>query len=183
MPTHVALLRGINVGGHARVAMPALRECVAALGHTEVATYLQSGNVVFTPAGAATPIELAAQLGTAIAERLGVGPAVVVLTRDELAAVVADNPFPGEPDGRRLHAVIGAEDYTPEQHLRLVAALEASRAAGSDDDARIAGRVLWLHTPGGFGTSRLAAGLSRVQGSATARNWRTVTALLSMLDG
>lgn len=48
MPTHVALLRGINVGGRNRVAMADLREVVLGLGHTEVATYIQSGNVVFT---------------------------------------------------------------------------------------------------------------------------------------
>jgi uncharacterized protein (DUF1697 family) len=48
VPTHVALLRGINVGGRNRVAMAALREVVEGLGHTGVATYIQSGNVVFT---------------------------------------------------------------------------------------------------------------------------------------
>ena len=61
MPTHVALLRGINVGGRNRVAMAALREVVEGLGHTEVATYIQSGNVVFT-SEAADPGTLAGAL-------------------------------------------------------------------------------------------------------------------------
>jgi uncharacterized protein DUF1697 len=55
MPTHVALLRGINVGGRNRVAMADLREVVLGLGHTEVATYIQSGNVVFTSEKADNP--------------------------------------------------------------------------------------------------------------------------------
>jgi uncharacterized protein (DUF1697 family) len=48
MPTHVALLRGINLGGHNKVAMADLREVVTSLGHADVATYIQSGNVVFS---------------------------------------------------------------------------------------------------------------------------------------
>jgi uncharacterized protein (DUF1697 family) len=91
MPTHVALLRGINVGGRNRVAMADLREVVLGLGHTEVATYIQSGNVVFTSEEADTA-RIAAALERAIAKHLGVRPTVVVLTRAELAQVVADNP-------------------------------------------------------------------------------------------
>jgi hypothetical protein len=97
MPTHVALLRGINVGGRNRVAMADLREVVLGLGHTEVATYIQSGNVVFTSEEADTA-RIAAALERAIAEPLGVQPKVIVLTRAELAQVVADNPFPDGPN-------------------------------------------------------------------------------------
>jgi len=75
MPTHVALLRGINVGGRNRVAMADLREVVLGLGHTEVATYIQSGNVVFTSEEADTA-RIAAALERAIAKYLGVRPTV-----------------------------------------------------------------------------------------------------------
>ena len=51
MATHVALLRGINLGGRKKVAMADLRELMASLGHTDVATYIQSGNVVFSTDG------------------------------------------------------------------------------------------------------------------------------------
>ena len=64
MPTHIALLRGINVGGRNRVAMADLREVVLGLGHTEVATYIQSGNVVFTSEEADTAAQ---QLATTAA--------------------------------------------------------------------------------------------------------------------
>src|SRR6266487_3948114 len=60
MPTHIALLRGINVGGRNRVAMADLRKVVLGLGYTDVATYIQSGNVVFTGEEADTAMIAAA---------------------------------------------------------------------------------------------------------------------------
>lgn len=185
MPTHVALLRGINVGGRNRVAMAALREVVASLGHTDVATYIQSGNVVFT-AARSDPGVLARQLEEAVAASLDVTPRVLVLTRAELAQVVRDNPYPEVADPRTLHAVL--DDAGPDAHA--AAYLDAARAqaatAGSEDRAQWVGRTLYLHTPDGIGRSRLAALLSRGPSSpmsrATARNWVTVTRLLALLD-
>ena len=103
MPTHVALLRGINVGGRGRVAMADLRELVASLGYEDVATYVQSGNVVFT--GESVD---AAALEAAIEKGLGVSSAVVMLRREELERVVADNPWPDEKDGKHLHVIFTA---------------------------------------------------------------------------
>ncbi|HET7518402.1 MAG TPA: DUF1697 domain-containing protein, partial [Actinomycetes bacterium] len=104
MPTHVALLRGVNLGGRNRVAMAALRQLVEGLGHDDVATYIQSGNVVFSSAET-DPAALAAALEAAIGDELGVRPRVVVLTCRELAQVVAGNPFPGQDNPRLVHAV------------------------------------------------------------------------------
>jgi uncharacterized protein (DUF1697 family) len=92
MPTHIALLRGITVGGRNRVAMAGLCQVVLGLGYTDVATYIQSGNVVLASEEADTAM-IAAALERAIAEHLGVRPKVVVLTRAELARVAADNPL------------------------------------------------------------------------------------------
>ena len=101
MRTHVALLRGINVGGNNKVPMAGLRELMTSLGYADVATYIQSGNVVFTAPGADSG-KLAAELDEKIAERFGVPGHVVVVTRDELAAVIAGEPVPGraQPEGR-----------------------------------------------------------------------------------
>ena len=84
VPTHVALLRGVNVNGHRRVPMADLRRLTERLGHADVATYVQSGNVVPT-AQEPEPVVVAAGLERAILERLGHEVAVVVLTRQELA--------------------------------------------------------------------------------------------------
>ena len=88
---YVALLRGINVGTQTRFAMSDLREIVASLGHEDVATYIQSGNVVFT-SPEADVTRLADDLEAAISARVGLHPSVVVLTRDDLARVIAGNP-------------------------------------------------------------------------------------------
>ena len=86
-----ALLRGINIGPHKRIAMPALRSIVESLGHTDVETYLQSGNVVFTQRGRADP---GPALAAAIAAATGLDVEVVTRTGAELARVVEANPYP-----------------------------------------------------------------------------------------
>jgi uncharacterized protein (DUF1697 family) len=171
MPTHVALLRGINVGGRGKVAMADLRELVASLGYEDVATYVQSGNVVFS----AESVDAAA-LEAAIEDRLGVSSTVVVLSREELERVVADNPWPEEKDGKHLHVVFTADE--PD-----AAAVDAAQEkATGGDEARIVGGTLYLHTPNGLGRSKLAAELSRKgPKDGTARNWTTVTKLHAML--
>jgi len=176
VPTHVALLRGINVGGRNRVAMAALREVVEGLGHTGVATYIQSGNVVFT-SDEADPGTLAAALERAIAGQLGVKPRVVVLTREQLAQVVADNPFPGEDNPRQVHALFWNGPLGTEELAAVAAAQRQAREAGGRDEAKVVGTILYLHTPDGYGRSELAARLARIgsgRTTATARNWATV---------
>lgn len=181
MPTHVALLRGINLGPHKRVAMPALRALAEELGHTDVATYIASGNVVFT-ANDASP---GPGLERAIADELGVECRVVVLTCAELARAVAGNPYPDEPDPKRVHAFFLTDEPGAAAREHVARAQERAAAKGSRDEATIVGRVLYLHTPDGFGRSELAADLSRARSPApgTARNWATVTKLLAMCNG
>ena len=94
MASHVALLRGINVGGRNKVPMTDLREVVTSLGHTGVTTYIQSGNVLFSTADTDTA-KLAAALESAIGERFGIWASVVVLSRDELARGAGQQPVSG----------------------------------------------------------------------------------------
>jgi uncharacterized protein (DUF1697 family) len=180
---YVALLRGINVGGRNKVAMADLRQIAASLGHTEVATYIQSGNLVFTSPDDSA-IGLADALEQEIARSLAVRPAVVVVSRAELAQVIADNPFPGESNPKCLHAVFRREAMTPDAIAAIAGAEQTARAKGSQDEAIVVGRTLFLRTPDGLGRSELAAQLARIssQAAGTARNWATVTRLLTMLD-
>jgi uncharacterized protein (DUF1697 family) len=192
MPTHVALLRGINVGGHNKVPMAELRQVVASLGHAGVATYIQSGNVVFSAAeaGTADTTALAEALEQAIAAAFGVSVRVVVVSRDELAQVMRDNPYSGEPNTKAVHAVFLSAKPGPEVADRVTAAHRRAeqKQPGSRDTAQVIGRTIFLHTPDGFGRSELAAQI--VQGSrgksddlvGTARNWATVTKLMAMCD-
>jgi uncharacterized protein (DUF1697 family) len=177
------LLRGINVGGRNKVAMADLRLVATDLGYTDVATYIQSGNLLFA-SDARNGAEHARALELAIAERLRVRPAVVVLSAADLGRTIADNPFPAEPDGRRLHAVFRDTEPSAAERARIAEAVGRARAKGSTDDAVVVGRTLFLHTPDGFGRSELAVRLlsgSSAAAVGTARNWATVTRLMAML--
>jgi uncharacterized protein (DUF1697 family) len=191
MASHVALLRGINVGGRNKVPMTDLREVVTSLGHTDVSTYIQSGNVLFSTADTDTA-KLAAALESAIEDRFGIWSSVVVLSRDQLAGVLAANPYPDEPNPRLVHVVFLTAKPAEDLLTRISAAGDAVAAKGSRDTVQAAGRALFLHTPDGFGTSELAQNLFKIISppakakkhglAATARNWATATKLLSLCE-
>jgi len=152
--------------------MADLRRVTSFLGHTDVATYIQSGNVVFTTRNEESS-RLADDLEAAIAETLDVQPGVVVLSRAELARVVADNPFPDESDPKHLHAVLRGDDPDPETLAGIAAAQRRATEKGSRDEARVVGRTLFLRTPDGMGRSELAAQLARTD-RGTGRGGRAV---------
>ena len=183
MATHVALLRGINVGGNNKVPMAELREVVGSLGHTGVSTYIQSGNVLFT-ARAGAPA-LAAGLEKAIEQAFGLQLRVVVLSRTELAQVISDNPYRAEPNPKYVHAMFFPAEPGQEVRESVAAAERRAAAKGGRDEATVVGRTLFLHTPDGYGRSELAAQLARARGAGTtgtARNMATVTKLLALCD-
>lgn len=188
MATHVALLRGINLGGKNKVAMADLRTLVSELGHTGVVTYIQSGNVLFTAPADADSTEVARAMTEAIAARLGVSAPVVVVTREELGEIHAANPFPDEPDPKRVHAVVLSGPPGAELTAKLDAAAAQSAAKGASDAVTAIGRTLYLHTPAGYGTSDLSAAVLRTVSSpkagvtGTARNWATMTKLLELCE-
>ncbi|RIQ36713.1 DUF1697 domain-containing protein [Jiangella rhizosphaerae] len=175
MTRHVALLRGINVGGKKKVAMADLRALVAGVGHTDVATYINSGNVVFT---SGTPDagrdELEAAIERAIEAELGLEVAVLVRTHDELAAAVDANPFPDAVPARLLLTFLRDEPAAG-------AYAAAERVRSGADEFRVVGTTLYLHCPDGIGRSKLAEALGRVKGPVgTARNLGTVRKLIDL---
>jgi uncharacterized protein (DUF1697 family) len=193
VPTYVALLRGVNNLGSKKVTMAQLRAVVTALGHNDVGTYIQSGNVLFTPrptgtrtAGPEDTAVLAAELEQAIADGLGVRARAVVLSADELARSVRDNPYPGQANPRLLHAVFLPDLAGPGLAAWVADAERQVRAEGSRDEARLLGRTVYLHTPDGYPRSELRRVLARTGGptsaavAGTARNWATVSRLLEM---
>jgi uncharacterized protein (DUF1697 family) len=169
---YVALLRGVNVAGHRPVRMADLRALVESLGHRDVSTYLQSGNVVFSSAFRDTD-----ELAQEIASTLGGAVTVLVLPAGELASIVAANPFPHADTGH-LHVTFLADAPEPAR----VAALDGDRFA--PDAFRLLGRQVYVHAPNGYGRSKLGnAFFERMLGvAATTRNWRTVTALAGLAE-
>ena len=192
MPTHVLLLRGVNNLGGRKVAMAELRALLTSLGHTEVVSYIQSGNVLFSPhlEVGSTPgtdaAALAADLERAIADGTGVHVRAVVLSRQELARCYRDNPYPGESNPKLLHAVFLPEVPGPGMAAWVARAERHVRAEGSRDGAMVLGRTVYLHTPDGYPQSELRRMLARTGGptsaavAGTARNWITVSRLVEL---
>jgi uncharacterized protein (DUF1697 family) len=173
MPTHVALLRGINVGKNNRIAMADLRAALEDLGYEGVSTYIQSGNVLFsTPRTDAAAIarEISAKIHRAFSMNID----VVVVSRLELAQAISDNPFPHE---HKLVHVIFLAGEADEALKDRIAQLEAAKGAGRDKITAV-GRVLFFYTPGGYGPSELGKALTKLPG--TARNWGTTIKLLEL---
>lgn len=168
----VALYRGINVGGNNPVKMEALRAMHSALGHTNVKSYVQSGNVVFH--AAATDASVENDIVDAFAETFGFSTRVMVRSGEEWESVVAGNPYirQAAADPKKVHVAIC--NGSPDKNA-LTALLEKT---GGPEAFTIMGRTLYFHAPEGVGRSKFAAGLERACGvAATARNWRTVVEL------
>jgi uncharacterized protein (DUF1697 family) len=178
--TWVALLRGINVGGHKKVLMADLRALCTSLGFGSVATYIQSGNVVFR-AREADSTRVASKLQKGIAATFGFDVDVVVRDVAGLEAAVDGNPFLAE----------GVED-TSKLHFTFLAEVPAKAARAEFgsyrmgvDELRLVGREAYLHCPQGLGKTKFTPTFieRRLGTAATTRNWRTVTTLLEMARG
>ncbi|MFN8187053.1 MAG: DUF1697 domain-containing protein [Gaiellales bacterium] len=178
MTRYAALLRGINVGGRARLSMSELREALASLGLEDVVTYIQSGNVVFR--SAATPTEIARDLEQRIAEAFSLETTVVLRTAAELASIAGDNPYAARgTEPRTLHVVFlggapGAED---------VARLDPERSP--PDSFTVRGSEIYVCFPNGSGRSKLTLDYfeRNLDVRATMRNWSTVVRLVELTRG
>ncbi|GAB3432686.1 DUF1697 domain-containing protein [Actinophytocola sediminis] len=169
--THVALLRGINLGSRRRVAMADLRTWLGELGLTDLRTHLQSGNVVFRTAE--RPATVYAEVTRRLADGAGFAIDCVFRTAEELAAVVASDPF-------------GEVATDPSRYL--VSFLDGPvRPPEFDQDHfapelfRVGEREVYFWVPDGVRNSKvLAAFPARAGEVATMRNWNTVTRLVTM---
>ncbi|MER6121352.1 DUF1697 domain-containing protein [Streptomyces sp. NPDC001795] len=175
---YAALLRGINVGGSKKVPMAQLRSLMTGLGHTGVATYLQSGNAVFT-ADHGDEESLAAELAEAIEKHFGFRVDVVVRDHAYLTAVREACPFPAdELEAKQLHVTYFSKPVDAERFA------EVDPAVYLPEEFRLGDRALYLYAPEGLGRSKLAEHLSKprlLKGIiATSRNWNTVVKMEEM---
>jgi uncharacterized protein (DUF1697 family) len=176
---YVALLRGINVGGRAKVPMGTLRDLLAAIGGADVRTHLQSGNAVFTHSEQ-DPRLLEDALHRALADELGLDITCMVRTAADLRRVVDANPFDmAGVDGSRFLVVFLAGPVPTDK----LAALD--QAAYAPDEFRPGEREIYAHFPDSIRDSKLAGRFTdrRLGVAATARNWNTVTRLLELSGG
>jgi len=174
MTTFIALLRGINVSGQKRMRMADLHKSCAASGLTDVRTYLQSGNVVFS-ANRADQRKLAATLRTRIANDFGHDVDVLVLSAKELDRIASSNPLWPRSGGAEnlFHATFLFEPVAGGRFRTLTLPSQPG------EQAVLVGQVVLLHCPHGYGRTKLSNNFfEKALGvPATTRNWRTVLAL------
>jgi uncharacterized protein (DUF1697 family) len=175
MARYAVLLRAVNLGSHQKVAMADLRRVLESLGHTEVETYLQSGNAVVTNPDR-NPERVARDIRAGLSKELGLDTPVLVRTGSDLAAVIADNPFPDAASTPLLlHVAFLSAQPEPDRMAKL------DPAAYAPDEFRLGERVIYLRYATGSGRSKLnQSAFARLKVDATARNWNTVTALARM---
>jgi uncharacterized protein (DUF1697 family) len=175
MPAYVALLRGINVGGHNKLPMQRLRELLETVGCRDIATYIQSGNAVFCHDE--NPTDLSDSIATAIEREFGFRPSVLVISAADFSTIAEANPYRGQFTEPRFMHVMFLQQTATNPNLERMTSL-----AADDEQFALVDRAFYLHAPGGIGNSRLAAGVEKCLGvNATARNWRTVEKLQAMI--
>ena len=180
MTTYVALLRGINVGGHKKVAMSDLRDLLESLGFSDVKTLLNSGNVVFRSA-ARRADDLEKRLAAETKDRLGVESDFFLRTAEEWRAIIAANPFAEAAERDPAHLAVMCLSAAPEK-----ADVEALRKAiVGREVVHVDGRTAYLIYPDGMGTSKLTITLieKKLRARGTARNWNTVMKLAKLAGG
>jgi uncharacterized protein (DUF1697 family) len=175
--THVALLRGINVGGKNILPMKDLAQMFADAGCSNVCTYIQSGNVIFEKASGAQKV--AEAIAANIEKRFGFRIPLILRTSDQLRRTIRDNPFlVAGTDQKALHVYFLANP----PNARVIAGLDPARSA--PDAFQVRGQEIYLHLPNGMGRTKLTNAYfdSKLSTICTARNWATVLKLAAMMD-
>ena len=173
----VALLRAVNVGGR-KLPMAELRTLCDGLGWSDVATYIQSGNVVFTAED--KPAALEAALEKAIRKAFGYEAPTVVRTAAQWRRYAPACRFPEAARETPNYLLMLISKRAPT--AGAVAAIQAKAAAG--EQVKRAGDAIWIHFPNGSGTSKITPTLldKAIGSPATSRNYRTVVKLEEMLS-
>jgi uncharacterized protein (DUF1697 family) len=176
---YVALLRGINVGGSNLIRMPALKACFEAQGLRDVATYIQSGNVLFT-AGRSNQLALTRQIEKVLSETFEYRSRVVVRSFEQMKAIVNGAPkgFGERPAAYRYDVIFLKDPLTADDAMQIVPAKPGVDRVFAGDDVLYYSRMI---------SKAAQSHLSRVVGkpeyqNMTIRNWNTTTKLLTLME-
>jgi uncharacterized protein (DUF1697 family) len=178
MPVVISMLRGVNVGGHNKIKMDALRLLYASLGLLDAQTYVQSGNVVFKT-DTKDLASLARRIEDAIERNFGFRPGVTLRTTSDLRDVLTRNPFAKRRNvdpGKLIVTFLAAE---PDRDTRD----RILRIKTGPEEVKIDGRELYIYFPDGMGQSKLWPAIDKaLKKSGTGRKWNTVIKLLEMAE-
>jgi uncharacterized protein (DUF1697 family) len=177
MAVIISMLRGVNLGGHNRVKMDALKALYESLGLRDVETYVQSGNVIFRTTSRDL-VQLSKRIEEGIEKSFGFHSDVIVRTPGELRDVVRKNPFGSRRgiDPKRLAVTFLAGDPGKEARGKLLA------IKTEPEELRIDGRELYIYYPDGMARPKLTWPIIEraLKTSGTSRNWNSVTKLLEI---
>ena len=174
----ISMLRGVNVGGHNKIKMDALRALYESLKFTGCQTFIQSGNVIFKTKER-NLARLTSQIQTAIERSFGFRPDAILRTSDELRDVIARNPFAkrrGIEPGKLLVTFLATAPAAEARDNLL-------KLKTDGEELRIDGRELYTYFPDGMGRSNVWPLIERtLKVSGTGRNWNSVTKMLAIAD-
>lgn len=177
MSVYIALLRGINVGKAKRIAMADLRALLTGLGFTDVATLLNSGNVVFK-AGRGTPKKLAADISAGIAAQLGIEVPVIVVSAKDFVLIAKDNPFANTAADPSRLLIAFVPDTSALSAVSAIAPLVVA-----PEQFHVGTHAAYLHCARGILESKAGEALVGKAGkAATTRNWATVQKLQALVE-
>jgi uncharacterized protein (DUF1697 family) len=179
MPVFISMLRAVNLGGHNRIKMDALRALYASLKFENPQTYLQSGNVIFKTSERKLDV-VAKRIQSAIEKKFACRTEIILRTTAELRTVVGKNPFAKRPDIEPSKLLIAFLASDPGDKARK--ALEDQKFA--PEELHVAGRELYIYFPDGIGKSKLPwPRIYKILNTpGTGRNWSSVTKILEMAE-
>jgi uncharacterized protein (DUF1697 family) len=175
MQKWIALFRGINVGGKNVIPMKNLLALLSSMGCHKPSHYIQSGNLLFEHEEIDKAL-LSAHISEQVKQHFGFSPQVLLVEVPDFIRLAKQNPFvEAEAEPATLHLYFLAQspeaaDLSKLNHLKT-----------ASERFILGEKVFYLHAPDGIGRSKLAAKVESCLGvSATARNWNTVSKLVSL---
>ncbi|MFT3751396.1 MAG: DUF1697 domain-containing protein [Paludibacter sp.] len=177
MTTYISLLRGINVGGHKKIKMDALRHMYSELGFSRVESYIQSGNVIFQ-SSENNAAKLEKIISDKIMETFGFEVPVLIVTAKELRIALQNNPFLEDPT--KNQACMHLTFLSGLVNVEILSGIPPAYYA--PDEFRQVGKVIYNYCPNGYGNTKLTPNFfeSKLKLVASSRNLRTANELLNM---
>lgn len=174
MKTYIALLRGINVGGHRKVPMVELRDLLTKIGFSNVKTYIQSGNVIFQTKEIAL-MQLENGIKKSIETHFGFDVSVMVRTREQLQTIFDNCPF---YEDKKINSYFAILSHSPDRDL----VQKAYEKTYENEEYKIINDCLYFYSDKGYGNAKFSLNYfeKKLKVNATARNYKTMLKLLSL---
>lgn len=177
MTTYISLLRGVNVSGHNPIKMEALRMSYHNLGFSDVTTYVQSGNVIFSGNDLEiNPLNLL--ISQKIEKEFGFKVPVIVMSADSLTEIINNNPLLGQIHKDRSFFHVTFLSDAPKEFD--ISAIDSKKQ--KEEEVYFLNNAIYLYCPNGYGTTKLTNNFfeSKLKLTATTRNWKTTNELLKI---